>query len=200
MDLNEEGTVLREENAVREGDTKATSVHTPQTIETGEAESAPDAGEQAITREERFRALVEGEYKDLFTALFQETFNRRFKEHRNIEAELERQRAVIAAVEERFGTTDREALLAAIRAEGMEKNALTERGEPPASSVSAEEIERIAAEARQALLAQIRARGTRPAECAIGTSPCTYHGGGRMSREERAELARRAARGEHIVF
>ena len=200
MELNEEGNVLREENAAREGDVKATSVHTPQTIETGETESAPAAGEQAITREERFRALVEGEYKDLFTALFQETFNRRFKEHRNIEAELERQRAVIAAVEERFGTTDREALLAAIRAEGNESDALTERGEPPASSVPAQEIERIAAEARRALLAQIRARAMRPAECAIGTSPCTYHGGGRMNREERAELARRAARGEHIVF
>ena len=191
----------QEAPAAREGDVKATSVHTPQTIDPGDTVRAPDAGEQATTREERFRALIEGEYKDLFTALFQETFNRRFKEHRNTEAELARHRAVIAAVEERFGTTDSEALLAAIRAETDLKHAPTERGEVQnATDVGAEAVAKIASEARQALLQQIRARAARPAECAIGTAPCAHTGAIGMSREERAELASRAARGERIVF
>ena len=57
------------------------------TKETGEAAAAaPDAGErgEAKGREQVFRELMEGEYKDLFTAYFQETFNRRFKEQKEM--------------------------------------------------------------------------------------------------------------------
>ena len=60
----------------------------------GDTGSASDAGEQKNTlREEEFRALMEGEYKDLFTAYFQQTFNRRFKEYKQIKCELEECRA-----------------------------------------------------------------------------------------------------------
>ena len=70
---------------------------------TGE-EAIPAAGEQnEETRKERFKGMMEGEYKDLFQAFFQETFNRRFKEQKGMIEELERARDVIAAAKEHYG-------------------------------------------------------------------------------------------------
>ena len=76
-----------------------TPVHTQQAQASGdETKSAPAAGEQTQKeREKAFRALIEGEYKDLFTAYFQETFNRRFKEYKQIKAELECARSISQA-------------------------------------------------------------------------------------------------------
>ena len=171
----------------------------------GDTGSASDAGEQKNTlREEEFRALMEGEYKDLFTALFQETFNRRFKEHKTLKAELEESRAVIDAVKECFGNTDGNTLLTAIRAETDRKNALTERGreqvEQSAAKEPAPDPEEIRTLARRELLASIRARGMRPAESALASPVSIAHGEARLSREEREALARRAARGEQILL
>jgi hypothetical protein len=186
------------------GDTNEPSAHTPQTIDSGDMEAAPAAGEQTATREEAFRALMEGEYKDLFTAYFQETFNRRFKEHKTLKAELEESRAVIDAVKECFGNTDSNTLLTAIRAETDRKNALTERGqeqvEPPAVKETAPDPEEIRILARRELLASIRARGMRPAESALASPVSITHGEARLNREEREALARRAARGEQILL
>ena len=201
MNTTKEGSILGIFSGECEGDSKDPSVHTPQTIDTGDEESAPAAGEQATTREEAFRALMEGEYKDLFTAYFQETFNRRFKEHKTILSELERSRAVIAAAEQCFGITEREALLAAIRAETEERQAPTERDRAPSPSEPEQtDLKLVRARAKQEVLEQIRARGLRPAESALACTPLLQNGVGKMSRAERAELAMRAARGEQIVL
>ena len=179
------------------------SDHTPRTEDTGETESASVAGEQANTsREKAFRALMEGEYKDLFTAYFQQTFNRRFKEHKEIKTELESARAVLNAVKERYGELSGEALLDAIRVETVSKNALTEAqktsSEAACESVD-EAMERACAEAQMRLIAHVRARGLRPTENGLS------HGGGvaattHLTREERAEMARRAVNGERITL
>ena len=175
-----------------------TSDHTPRTRNTGE-ESAPAAGEQSNTlREENFRALMEGEYKDLFTAYFQETFNRRFKEHKQIKAELESTRTVLKALKERYGEISDEALLAAIRAETILKNAPTEAPKSCEESISEEELEQVRLKAQEQLLAHIRARGMRPAENALSQNSAHAGGARRLTREERAEMARRAANGERI--
>ena len=202
MNTNEERNMQGAFADACEGETNATSVHTPQTIDSGEQESAPAAGEQTTTREESFRALMEGEYKDLFTAYFQETFNRRFKEHKSIKAELESSRAVIAAAEERFGVTDSEALLAAIRAETEKENAPTACGEAPscAPSVPSLDPEALRSSVCRELLDSIRARGLRPAEGALGHAALSHTGGIQLNRTEREELAKRAARGEQIVL
>ena len=181
------------------------SDHTPRTQSTGDMSVASVAGESSNTlREEEFRALMEGEYKDLFTAYFQQTFNRRFKEYKQIKCELEESRTVLDAVHERFGDLVGDALLNAIRAETVSKNAPTEAEMPvPATrinGVAQDEIDKACAEAERRLLAHIRARGMRPAENALCVQSTCDTGVMRMTREERAELARRAERGERIVL
>lgn len=186
-----------------EGD-KETSDHTPRTEQKGDTGSAFDAGEQENTlREKEFRALMEGEYKDLFTAYFQETFNRRFKEYKQIKTELETSRTVLRALHERYGEISGDALLIAIRAETGLKNAPTEaqKSIPKTAGVtSSKEIADACAEAERRLLSHIRARGMRPAENAVQTQSTASAGVPHMTREERAEVARRAASGERIAF
>lgn len=183
----------------------------------GGYESASDAGEQATgeTREERFRNLMEGEYKDLFTAYFQETFNRRFKMQKGMKEELLRARDVVNAAAERFGTRNEEELAAAIRAEQerYEASAEAEDATPLTDEKSKDDmqtaIERAVADAvkmareetERAVMESIRARGMRPTENAL--IPGISRSGGtaaRLSRAERAEMAQRAARGERIEF
>ena len=190
-----------------EGECKEPSAHTPQTEQTGEETIvAPDAEAQtAKEREERFHELMDGEYKDLFTAYFQETFNRRFKEYKTIQGELERARALSAAVEERFGTREHEELLAAIRAEKLTTaSAETAGGSLAPTGTSGttldQRLEAACAKARRELLDSIRARGMRPAEGVLEAALTEMAGAGRLTRAEREELARRAARGERITL
>ncbi len=187
----------------REGESEV-SDHTPRTEQTGEKESAPAAGEQANTsREKEFRALMEGDYKDLFTAYFQETFNRRFKEHKQIEAEQESAKAVLNAVKECYGKCSKEELLDAIRAETGLKNAPTEAQGPlpeKGGDAAREDAARLSAEAEMRVIAHIRARGMRPAENGLSLTGAPVGITGRLTREERAEMARRAANGERILL
>lgn len=193
--------LLRLFGEAAEGEATQVPVHTPQAEQAGEKESAPVAeGQSNTSREEAFRALMEGEYKDLFTAYFQETFNRRFKEHKGMKEELDRTRAVLAAVGEQYGTTDEAALLAAIRVEKDEKNAPTEAAKPQQMPTLDAQLEAARCEAREALLASIRARGMRPAEGALSLTPTERLGAAQMTRAERAELARRAAMGEQVTL
>ena len=195
-----------------EGDIMQTPVDTPQADCSGEAESCtPAAGEstEPEARSKAFRALMEGEYKDLFTAYFQETFNRRFREQKEIKEELEASRAVIEAAAGYFGVK-REELLATIRAEDGKKNASTAsaaESAPTAGPIPNEEavqeaVERARLETEQRLIAAIRARGMRPAENALhgGVGNAMQGEAGRLSRAQRAELAKRAAEGERIRF
>lgn len=174
-----------------EGESKATSVHTPQTIQPGETvQPAPAAGAQPTTERERaFRALMEGEYKDLFTAYFQETFNRRFKEHKQIKAELERARALREAAAQYFQAQDDEALFAALRV-GKNQERVPQKGAEGGLDTPVE------SKAETPPLPRVR----RPAENALGVAFDRMPGAGKMTREERAELAKRAARGEHVTL
>ena len=180
------------------------SDHTPRTEEQGDTGSAFDAGEQQdILREKDFRALMEGEYKDLFTAYFQQTFNRRFKEYKQIKTELESSRAVLDVVRERFGDLTGEELLAAIRAKKDKECAPAEAEKliPEATPPSfGEELRAACAETERRLLSHIRARGLRPAENGVQAESVYRQSAAKMTREERAELARRAAGGERIVL
>lgn len=175
-----------------------TSDHTPRTEQTGD-ESASAAEKQTTTsREEDFRALMEGEYKDLFTAYFQETFNRRFKEHKQIKAELESAKGVLEALKQRCGAQSTQGLLDVIRAETVLKNAPTEAEKTHSEMASKQALESARQKAQEQLLAHIRARGLRPAESALSVHGTHANGAQRLTREERAEMARRAANGERI--
>ena len=205
MNKEQQTDILRLLGGECEGDAQNAPAHTPQAEQTGEKVSEVPAAEVPSTplREERFRELMEGEFKDLFTDYFQATFNRRFKEHKQMKEELESIRAVKTAAAERFGTEDTEALLAAIRADKQEKSVPTAASEQPSvtSPTPEQELAAARADACYMLLEQIRARGMRPAENGISDLPhATAYGAGEMTRAERAELARRAARGEQIAF
>lgn len=198
-----------------EGEATSASVPTPQTNASGAPEaSAPAAGETTAKerREEEFRALMEGEYKDLFTAYFQETFNRRFRERKEEKEELERARAILHDAAEYFGVGESE-LTDAIRAENEKRKAPTEASlqtHPVSGDSDSEEmryaiegaVERAREQAERDVLAAIRARGLRPTEAALATEGgrALAAGVSSLSREQRAEVARRAARGERIKF
>ena len=178
---------------------------------------APDAGENRDERRKQaFKSMMEGEYKDLFQSFFQETFNRRFKEQRGMMEELERARDVIAAATAHYGTSDERELAAAIRAE-KERRASADRttaapdpGETVSRAVMEERISeavkeavlRVRKETEQAVTDSIRARGLRPAESALapGAGARSLGNAARLSRADRAEMARRAAKGERIEF
>lgn len=179
--------------------------------------STPDAGERSENeRKEAFRSMMEGEYKDLFQSFFQETFNRRFKEQKGMIEELERARDVIAAAKEHYGLNGESELAAAIRAE-KKKSAPADAaeqasadGETVPRAVMQEKIDEAVRaavlqarkETEQAVTDSIRARGLRPAESALapGVSARSFGGASRLSRADRAEMARRAAKGERIEF
>ncbi|MBE6691306.1 MAG: hypothetical protein E7590_08550 [Ruminococcaceae bacterium] len=184
---------------------------TPQT-ETGENEEAPAAGEANTARErqERFRAMMEGEYKDLFTAYFQETFNRRFREQKEMKEEFEKNRATIQAAADYFGVQAAE-LPQRIREAGEARaaqesaaaaSATGERMHAEIAQAVAEAMRAARGELEQQILGDIRARGLRPGEGALsdGSGDALRRRAGSLSRAERAELARRAAKGEEIKF
>ena len=200
---NNEMDVLSLFTGEREGEMNV-SDHTPRTDGMGDQQVASDAGERENKlREEEFRALMEGKYKDLFTAYFQQTFNRRFKEYKQIKAELDDSRAVLDVLHERFGDLTGDALLNAIRANDDHKNAPTEAEKPtPVFDLpnGKREIDEACAEAERRLLSHIRARGLRPAENGVQVARNTTLDVARMTRAERAELAKRVERGERIVF
>ena len=192
---------------------------------TGDEVSASAAGEQPSKEagEREFRELMEGKYKAHFTEYFQETFNRRFKEQKNRLEELERTRPVMQALSERFGTKDEGELIAAIRAEQERSKAPTEAASPktplskersfeePVAEAElsamvqkavAEAVKEARAETERAVLDRIRARGLRPTEGALtpGVGRTFQSSVSRLSKKERAEMARRAATGERIEF
>ncbi len=193
-----------------EGASTVPPAPTPQaTEETGDTakSSDPAAGEseRAKRRSEDFRALMEGEYKDLFTAYFQETFNRRFKEQKEMKEQLLHARAVADAAAECFGATG-EDLLAALRTEHERRNASADTPrEDPAKQEALQAQLRAALDAARTetearVLSGIRARGIRPVESALSETQgnALRCDAAHLSREQRAEVARRAAKGERI--
>ena len=83
---------------------------------TGE-EEASDAGKDRTETRQKFRALMEGEYKQEFTAYFNEVFAKRFKEQKGLLEELRLARAVVEAATERYGVSEVGKLPDAIRAD-----------------------------------------------------------------------------------
>ncbi|MBQ9099511.1 MAG: hypothetical protein IJY50_08825 [Clostridia bacterium] len=172
---------------------------TPQT--SGESNTSAPAAEETAdqqpeARRQRFRAMMDGEYKDLFTAYFQETFNRRFREQKDIKEELERARSLIENVAGILGVRPEEL------PQAVQRCADRTFDSADLEQAVRETTARVRAETEAALLAQIRARGLRPAESALhatGESPGlgTVQA---LSREQRADMARRAAKGERIWF
>ena len=190
-------------------------------------EEASAAGKNESETRQKFRALMEGEYKKEFTAYFNEVFAKRFKEQKGQEEELRLARTVVEAAAKRYGVSEVGQLLNAIRADSAASAptaAATERptetsGEKPAAETAVkvadaepggmldkrirEAVEKAVADARaeteRELTQTFLARGIRPAENALSALPSAAHtGASRLTRAERAAVALRAAKGERI--
>lgn len=98
----------------------------------GEGGNVPAQGEEsARERMARFRDLVDGEYKDLFTQETQRIIDRRFKETKGLQEALEAQRPVLELLGQKYGVEDLnpEKLARAIEADdGMWAKAAEEAG------------------------------------------------------------------------
>lgn len=152
--------------------------------ESSDAGSATDPTDQSETRRERYRALVTGEFKDLYTADTQRIIDRRFKETRELRETLEAQNAALAPLLERYGAADAAELEAAVEAHVEEVRCQTQR------------------QAEKRLADHIRSGGARPQEngASAQTAVASQKDVRRLTAAERAEFARRAARGETITF
>ena len=73
--------------------------------------------ETPAQRQARYKALVGGEFKDLFAADVQRIIDKRFKETRTLKETLESQAPVLERVMARYGADSVEALSAALEAE-----------------------------------------------------------------------------------
>lgn len=60
-------------------------------------------------KREAFRNLIEGEYKDQYTEMFQQSFNRRFRESKGMEASLNAQKPIMDILAQRYNITDGDA-------------------------------------------------------------------------------------------
>ena len=99
---------------------------------TGDADSAPAAGEQTgdvegnaagsdeteVTEEDRIKAYKDfvnsKEYKGIHTKEIQKIFDRRFAKHKNLEAEVDSYRQMMGVLSERYGADNPEGIMKAI--------------------------------------------------------------------------------------
>lgn len=74
-----------------------------------DADGTPTTKTTSNTLEEKraeFERLINGEYKDLFTEKFQQTFDRRFKDHKALEQQVKDMQPVLELLGEKYGVTD----------------------------------------------------------------------------------------------
>jgi cytidylate kinase len=149
--------------------------------------------------------IPDAEVKIFMSATPEERARRRFKEQKEMKEQLKSARAIADAAAECFGKTG-EDLLLALRTENERKSASADTSKE--SSIDRETLEKqlraavetARAETEDRLLASIRARGLRPTESALGVSSgnTLRRDTSQLSRAQRAEVARRAAKGERI--
>lgn len=171
---------------------------------TGGAEESLDAGgenkEPSQTREERYRAMVGGECKDLFAADVQRIIDRRFKEMRELQEALAAQRPVLDRLMARYGVENGD--LAALNTALDEEEERRAQEERELEELLRQTALQAARERERALIQDILARGGRPAENGADAQNgiAARRDPARMTREERAEIARRARYDKTITF
>lgn len=99
-----------------------------------QGEQSPAPGTTPEERREKFKALIGGEYKDLFREEFQETFNRRFKDYKTQGERLSSLAPIVEALMARYKIADGDLskLQKAIEGDtGYIQNSAKEKGMPP---------------------------------------------------------------------
>lgn len=202
------------------------SERAPEPAQETETKAETGTPEAALSRRQAYRE-AKREYRDLYEQDVQRLLDKRFRETRALRetieaAEAEKRRAEDERTE-RAGallekwTREGEALRARYPGFDLEREAknapfvaLLRAGEPMERAWRAAHMEEILAGAiRQAaavterrVAEHIRARGQRPAEAGLGaqTGVVVKNDVARLTRADRADLARRAMQGESISF
>lgn len=101
------------ENVVfgKQEDAPQTAATTPAAGETNGEGNANQSGvtttsDSREAKREAFKNLIEGEYKDEYTEMFQNAFNRRFKEAKGMENSLNAQKPIMDILMQRYNITD----------------------------------------------------------------------------------------------
>ncbi len=183
------------------GETSQEAEHSPAAGgEQEEQGERPCPKETEKDRKARYRALVTGEFKDLFTADAQRIINERFKETRGLQETVAACRPVLERLGKRYGVDggDMTALSAALDAE----EARRAQEERQMAQLLAETAQKAAAERERALTEDIRARGSRPPENGAGAQRGVTAGirVDKLTPAQRAQIAQRAMRGERVTF
>lgn len=72
------------------------------------------AKEDAKSREKRFKEMIKGEFKDLYDSEFEKTFNRRFKNHKDLEENFKKADKIVGLMADRYGEKNVDKLTEAI--------------------------------------------------------------------------------------
>ena len=101
------------ENVVfgKQEDAPQTAATTPAAGETNGEGNAKRSGVSTTSdsleaKREAFKNLIEGEYKEQYTEMFQNAFNRRFKESKGMEASLNAQKPIMDILMQRYNIQD----------------------------------------------------------------------------------------------
>lgn len=117
----------------------------------GETTAPPAAGED---KRQAFRALVEGEYKEQYTEMFQNAFNRRFREMKGMESRLAQQQPLLELLSRHYGSDDLRQLHAALERD-------LDSRKPPAAADAGEQRRRMAGEQLRRWLREAGETGSR---------------------------------------
>lgn len=74
-----------------------------------------------LSPEQRFEELINGEYKDAYAATFQKTFDKRFKDHKQIESKLGEINPIVDLLMEKYKVKSASELYAKIEGETIEE-------------------------------------------------------------------------------
>ena len=166
----------------------------------GNTVKSPKKAPSARERMERYKALVGGEFKDLFTADTQRIIDQRFKETKGLQEALAAQAPLLKRLMGRYGVEsgDLKALNAALDAEDHARA----QAEAEAQRLMAEAVRKAAEERERALIQNSLARGARPSENGGGAQNgiAARPDPARMTAAQRADIARRVAKGETVTF
>lgn len=150
----------------------------PFSEETLEQDDVEDSDE---SRQEEYERLVKTRFKELYARDVQKMINRRFRKYKVLEERYKIMEETLAEKEARLKETEQRIA--------------------EFDAYLGSEVERIARETEERVLNQVRARQSRPAENAISVRAASApYDVSRLTRDERARIAKRAANGERIKF
>ena len=143
-----------------------------------------DAGEGAdygLDEREEYERLIKTRFKEYYARDVQKMINRRFRKYKVMEERYKIMEESLAEKEARLSETEKKI---------AEFDAFL-----------GGELERTVRETEERVLNQVRARQLRPAENAVSARAATMsYDVSKLTKDERAKLAKRAANGERIKF